>query len=320
MKVTSCKLGWVVGMMALLLAGGAVAAKPAAKPNIAPSSCGGVVVPPSGNAFCSFESDGSGVVIGHNSCNVEGACLLLGNGVRIGNDSCNGETACAELGGDGGSSVIGNSACDGDFACWGAGYQGRSVIGNNSCNGPATDRFGGEPLGVCTGVGFLGGSGQIGNSSCNDGAAACLFVASGPSGSFVVGNISCSGREACTFGGQNGGIGVIGNNSCNAERSCFDNAQEAGSISRIGNNSCNELSSCKFAGDFGAKSVIGNKSCNSVYACEFAGTDAESFEPMSSAIGNHSCNGAADLSDPDNPVGICDSNVGTIGNNKNNTP
>jgi ABC-type uncharacterized transport system substrate-binding protein len=34
------------------------------------------------NAFCSFENDGSGVVIGHNSCNVEGACLILGNEYR----------------------------------------------------------------------------------------------------------------------------------------------------------------------------------------------------------------------------------------------
>jgi hypothetical protein len=64
-------------------------------------------------------------------------------------------------------------------------------------------------------------------------------------------------------------------------------------------------------------SVIGNQSCNGSYACEnagFSGTNSPSV------IGNRSCNGAADLSDPDFPVGICDGNVGTIGNNKNNTP
>jgi len=53
-------------------------------------------VPASGNAYCSFESDGSGVVIARNSCNVKGACLLLGNAVRIGHDSCNGDGACTE--------------------------------------------------------------------------------------------------------------------------------------------------------------------------------------------------------------------------------
>jgi hypothetical protein len=316
MNVWLCNLGYIAAITGLLLTGGSLAAKPPAGPNIAPSSCGGVPVPPSGNAFCSFESNGSNVVIGHGSCNVAGACFVLGNGIRIGNNSCNGDTACAEVGELGGSTVIGNSSCNGDFACDGAGYQGSSDIRNDSCNGPATDRFG-DPVGVCTGVGAFGGSGRIGNGSCNDGAAACLFAAGGPSGSFVVGNNSCSGLEACTFGGQDGGIGVIGNNSCNADFSCFDNAQEAGSISRIGNGSCNGLSSCAFAGDFGGISAIGNQSCNGGYACENAGN----FDPDTpSAIGNHSCNGAPDLSDPDFPVGICDSNVGTIRNNKNNAP
>jgi len=316
MNVWLCNLGNIAAMVALLLAEGSLAAKPPAGPNIAPSSCGGVAVPPSGNAYCSFESDGSGVVIGRHSCNVIGGCLLVGNGVRIGNDSCNGDTACAGLGELGGSAVVGNASCNGDFACSFTGSEGTGDIGNNSCNGPADDGLG-EPLGVCYGVGVLGGSGRIGNSACNAGAYACLFVAAGPSGSFVVGNNSCSGRAACTFGGQNGGLGVIGNDSCNARGSCFDNAQEAGSISRIGNGSCNELSSCQFAGDFGAKSVIGNKSCNGSYACQYAGL----FNPDSpSVIGNHSCNGAANLGDPESPVGICDSNVGTIGNNTYNAP
>lgn len=316
MKVRLGNLGCIAAATALLLAAGNLAAKPPAAPNIAPSSCGGVAVPPSGNAYCSFETDGSGVVIGHHSCNVIGACLLLGNGVRIGNDSCNGDTACAGAGELGGRAVIGNGSCNGDFGCNFAGSEGAGDIGNNSCNGPVTDVLG-PPLGVCYGVGAGGGSARIGNSSCNDGAAACLLVATGPSGSFVVGNHSCSGRAACTFGGQNGGMGVVGNDSCNGQLSCFDIAQEAGSISRIGNGSCNELSSCLFAGTFGANSVIGNQSCNGSYACEYAGI----FDPNSpSVIGNRSCNGAADLSDPDFPVGICDSNVGTIGNNKNNTP
>jgi len=316
MNVRIWNLGYIAAVTALLTAGGSLAAKPPAGPNIAPSSCGSVAVPPSGNAFCSFASDGSGVVIGHHSCNVIGGCLLLGNGVRIGNDSCNGDTSCSEVGEFDGSAVIGNSSCNGDFACDGVGYQGTGDIGNHSCNGPATDRFG-DPVGVCTGVGAFGGSGRIGDSSCNNGEGTCLFVAAGPSGSFVVGNNSCGGREACTFGGQDGGIGVIGNDSCNADNSCFDNAQEAGSISRIGNGSCNEVSSCWFAGDFSAHSVIGNQSCNGSYACQNAGL----FDPNSpSVIGNHSCNGAANRSDPNNPVGVCDSNVGTIGNNKNNAP
>src|SRR5437588_471956 len=103
MNVWLCNVGYAAAMTAMLLAGGSLTAKPPAGPDIAPSSCGGVAVPPSGNAFCSFESDGSGVVIGHDSCNVLGACLFLGNGVRIGNDSCNGDMSCAELGEFGGS-------------------------------------------------------------------------------------------------------------------------------------------------------------------------------------------------------------------------
>ena len=244
MKSKSCTMGSIVAMTVLLLAGGSVAAGPPAGANVAPSSCGGVALPPSGNAFCSFESDGSGVVIGHHSCNVEGACLLLGNGVRIGNDSCNGETACAELGGAGGTSTIGNRSCDGDFACWAAGYQGRSVIGDNSCNGGSE---------VCEGVAMFGGNSRIGNGSCNDGLWTCLFLGAGDFeiggfGSSDIGNSSCIGNRACTFAGQYGGSSVIGNNSCLGERSCFDVAQDdpyfsglVGSVSRIGNNSCDGL-------------------------------------------------------------------------------
>jgi hypothetical protein len=310
MKVRLCNLGYIAAMTALLLAGGNLAAKPPAAPKIAPSSCGGIAVP---NAFCSFEGDGSGVVIGRHSCTVIGGCLGLGNGVRIGNDSCNGDTACAGLGDLGGSAVVGNRSCNGDFACNYAGEEGTSDIGDKSCNGPASDALG-EPLGVCYGVGAGGGNSRIGNNSCNDAAYACLLVAARPLGSFVVGNDSCSGLWACMFGGQNGGIGVIGNHSCNGEASCFDNAQEAGSISRIGNESCNEYESCLYAGTFGANSVIGNKSCNASFACENAGY------PGPSVIGNHSCNGAADFNDPDFPVGVCDTNVGKIGNNKYNAP
>jgi len=317
MNVWLRHLGTVAAITALLLAGGNLAAKPAVGPNIAPSSCGGVAVPPSGNAFCSFDSDGGGIAIGHHSCNVIGGCLLLGNGVRIGNASCNGDTSCSELGGLDGHAVVGNSACNGDFACYFAGYEGSTHIGNSACSGPSVIDDFGNSIGVCTGIGAFGGSSRIGNGSCNDGVAACLFVASGPSGSFVVGNNSCSGPSACTFGGQNGGLAVIGNNSCNGVGSCFDNAQEAGSISRIGNGSCNESFSCWFAGDFGAYSIIGNKSCNGSYACQNAGL----FDPNTpSVIGNHSCNGAANLSDPNNPVGVCDGNVGTLGNNEANAP
>ena len=315
MNLWLCNLGNIAAITALLLAAGNLAAKAPAGPNIAPSSCGGVAVPPSGNAFCSFEGDGSGVVIGHHSCNVIGGCLLVGNGVRIGNDSCNGDTACAGLGELGGSAVVGNGSCNGDFACNFTGSEGTGDIGNNSCNGPAEDGFG-EPLGVCYGVGASGGSGRIGNDACKRGL--CLLARRCRSfGQLRRRQQFVQRPRGLHLWGQNGGIGVIGNDSCNATRSCFDNAQEAGSISRIGNGSCNELSSCSFAGDFGANSVIGNKSCNGSYACQYAGL----FDPDSpSVIGNHSCNGAANLSDPDVPVGICDSNVGTIGNNKNNAP
>jgi hypothetical protein len=316
MNVRLCTISSIAALTALLLAGGSVAANAAAAPKIASSSCGGVPVTASGNAFCSFETDGSGVVIGHGSCTVPGACLLLGNGVRIGNGSCNGDTACTEIGSVAGVSVIGNDSCNGDFACWAAGAAGASDIGDKSCNGPAAQGpF--EIVGVCTGVGLLGGNVRIGSNSCNDGAFACLFAAAGPAGSFVVGNNSCSGRRACTFVGQNGGIGIVGNNSCNATEACFDNAQEAGSVSRVGNGSCNELRSCQFAGDFGGHSDIGNSSCNASFACELAGL----FDPNAfSVIGNHSCNGPADMSDPTLPVGICDGNLGTIGNNQRNDP
>lgn len=317
MNVRLCTIGSIAALTALLVAGEGFAANAPSGPNIDASSCGGVVVPPSGNAFCSFESDGAGVVIGHHSCNVLGACLVIGNGVRIGNGSCNGDTACSETGELEGTAAIGNDSCNGDFACDAVGYQGSGNIGNKSCNGPVVQGpFG--PEGVCTGAGFLGGNISIGDDSCNV-ARACFLVGAGTLGSFVAGNHSCSGLSACRFAGQNGGIAVIGNNSCNARLACFDNAQEAGSISRVGNGSCNELSSCMFAGDFGGNSVIGNASCNASYACEFAGFFF--LDPTGpSVIGNHSCNGAANLTDPETPVGICDSNVGTIGNNKKNAP
>lgn len=311
-------LGSIAALTTLLLTGEALAANAPKGPAIAPTSCGGVAVPPGGNAYCSFESDGIGVVIGNRSCNVVGACLVLGRGVRIGHGSCNGDTACSELGEIGGAAAIGDRSCNGDYACDAVGYQGRGVVGNDSCNGPAfAGRFG--PEGVCSGAGFFGGDISIGSGSCNQETRACFLVGTGTAGSFTVGNNSCSGRSACRFAGQNGGIADIGNNSCNAALACFDNAQEAGSVSRVGNGSCNELSSCMFAGDFGGNSIIGNTSCNASYACEFAGFFF--LDPSGpSVIGNHSCNGAPDLSDPDLPLGSCDSNVGTIGNNTNNAP
>ena len=178
MKVRLCNLGCIAAMTALLLAGGNLAAKPPAGPNIAPSSCGGVAVPPSGNAFCSFEGDGSGVVIGHHSCNVIGACLLLGNGVRIGNDSCNGDTACAGAGDLGGSAVFGNGSCNGDFGCNFAGYRRYQRHRQQLLQRTRRRCIWPNLLGVCYGVGAVGGSGRIGNNSCNDGVYACLLVAS----------------------------------------------------------------------------------------------------------------------------------------------
>src|SRR5690242_18692712 len=98
MSITSCKVACTVVLAALSLAAGNVVSKPPAGPQIAASSCGGIPVPPAGNAFCSFEGTGEGVVIAQNSCNVAGACLVIGNGVRIGHDSCNEGSACAATG------------------------------------------------------------------------------------------------------------------------------------------------------------------------------------------------------------------------------
>ena len=75
MNVWLCNLGKIAAMTALLLAGGSLAANALAGPNIAPSSCGAWPCRPLGTPFCSFESDGSGVVIGHHACNVIGGCL-----------------------------------------------------------------------------------------------------------------------------------------------------------------------------------------------------------------------------------------------------
>ncbi|HTI48059.1 MAG TPA: hypothetical protein VMB76_15995, partial [Casimicrobiaceae bacterium] len=181
MSTTSRTLACIVALVALSLAGAAAVAKPSPGPQIAASSCGGSPVPPSGNAFCSFEGTGEGVVIAQNSCNVEGACLLIGNGARIGHDSCNAEVACTILGtlngvaGASGFSIIGNRSCNGLEACTQAGTQGFSVIGDGSCNG-------GEA--ACAGAGQSKGTSYIGNDACNNlniGAShnTCLFIASG---------------------------------------------------------------------------------------------------------------------------------------------
>jgi hypothetical protein len=311
-------------MAASLVAGGSLAANAAAAPQIAASSCGGIPVPSSGNAFCSFEGTGEAVVIAHNSCNVEGACVLIGNGVRIGHDSCNGVLACSDTGTLNGVaasavSIIGNQSCNGEEACESAGSQGVSLIGDESCNGGAA---------ACLGAGESTGTSHIGNSACNNqniGAKhnTCLFVGAGSFGNSNIGNGSCNGSSACTFGGEFGGNSSIGNNACNGLGACFDVAQDdifgdpnfSGSTSVVGNESCNAESACQFIAGFGGSSLIGNASCNNVYACEFAGSI-----DLTSAIGNHSCNGAPDLTNPDLPVGACDTNNGVIGNNQRNSP
>jgi hypothetical protein len=325
MKNTSSRLAFVAATAALWFASVGPAVQAASGPQIAPSSCGGAPVPLSGNAYCSFEGTGQGVVIGHHSCNVEGACLTLGDGVRIGNRSCNAEGACVELGamyGEAGTavSIVGNSSCNGLSNCYGAGaVEGFSVIGNDSCNGGDS---------ACYGAGLEAGTSRIGNHACNNtGIGAdhntCLFIGAGEGGDSAVGNDSCNGSSACTFGGQFGGTSTIGNNSCNGLGACFDVGQDfppdpaaTGSVSEIGNGSCNAEGACQFTGGFGGHSRIGNASCNNLYACEFSGSEGG----VTSVIGNRSCNGASDLSDPDFPVGICDSNDGVIGNNKYNTP
>ena len=291
MNTTLRKFGCIVGVAAFLLTDAGVAAKPPAGPDVGHSSCGGTALP---NTYCSFDTTGDGVVIGHDSCNVEGACTTLGNGARIGNGSCNGEQACTNFGELGGSSDVGNNSCNGPFACQFAGSEGDSVIGDNSCNVGDS---------VCLGAGAsestdIPASSRIGNNSCNNGDVACLLV--GVEGISVIGNNTCNGLEACTFAGQQGfvcdenfnctpfdGISVIGNDSCNGLDSCFDVGQ--GGTNRIGNSSCTGLASCKNAGSFTRDSRIGNHSCN--YDATRVG---------------------------DEFFGACVGNDGTIGNNKFN--
>jgi len=88
------------------------------------------------------------------------------------------------------------------------------------------------------------------------------------------------------------------------------------SRSSTGNNSCVGEGACQSVGGFGGHSTIGNQSCNNDYACEFSGAEPDN----SSRIGNHSCNGLTDFTDPDFPIGICDTNRGIIGNNQRNGP
>ena len=325
MNIASSKWASIIATMALLLAAAAVVdAAPTGGPQIAPSSCGGIPVPPGGNAFCSFEGTGHGVIIGDGSCNVEGACLTIGDGVRIGNNSCNADSACFGTGGLFGEaasavSIIGNRSCNGEEACLYAGAAGLSVIGSDSCNGGDA---------ACEGAGELAGASYIGNNACNNTGIggnhnSCLFVGSGAEGTLghiVVGNGSCNGSSACTFSGEYDGISSIGNNACNGLGACFDAAQgpPPGSglsyqaASSIGNGSCNADDACVYVGINGF-SNIGNTSCNNLSACEFAGTFS-----TGSNIGNNSCNGAPDLTDPDFPIGACDSNEGVIDNNKSN--
>jgi hypothetical protein len=223
----------------------------------------------------------------------------MGNGVRIGHDSCNGVSACTDTGTLNGvpttaSSIIGNRSCNGEEACESAGSQGLSVIGDDSCNGGDA---------ACEGAGELTGTSYIGNNACNNlniGAShnTCLFVGAGDLGRSVIGNGSCNGSSACIFAGEFGGNSQIGNNSCNNLGACFDVAQGP----------------FPGTGDFQSASVIGNRSCNADSACEFAGVAG------SSTIGNRSCNGGPDLTDPDFPVGVCDTNGSVIGNNERNSP
>ena len=294
MNKTLRKFGWIVGMAALLLADAGVSATPPAGPNIGHSSCGGTAVP---NTYCNFDTTGDGIVIGHDSCKVEGACTALGNGARIGNGSCNGEEACSHFGEIGGSAVVGDDSCNGPFACSFVASEGDSVIGNHSCNVDVGDS---ACLAAGAGAGPDRGSSRIGNNSCND-SGACVAVGA-LVGSSVIGNNSCNGRGACDFVGQQGfvcvddectifetppGSSVIGNNSCNDELSCFDAGQ--GGINRVENGSCNGFRSCIYAGAYGPESRIGNHSCN--YDATF---------------------------DVDHYVGACVENHGTIGNNKFN--
>ncbi len=119
------------------------------------------------NTYCNFDTTGDGVVVGHDSCKVEGACTTLGNGAKIGNGSCNGEEACSHFGELGGSAVVGNNSCNGPFACQNAGSEGDSVIGNNSCN-VDVDVGALACAAAGAGVGPERGSSRIGNNSCND--------------------------------------------------------------------------------------------------------------------------------------------------------
>ena len=194
-----------------------------AGPQIAASSCRGTPVTPSGNAFFSFERTGEGAVIAQNSCNVEGACILMGDGVRIAHDSCKGSLACTDTGTLNGVaisavSIIGDRSCNGEQACTSAGSQGLSVIGDDSCNGGDA---------ACLRARESTGTSYIGNNACNNtniGANhnTCLFVGAEDLGHSVIGNGSCNGSSACIFEGEFGGNSQIGNNSCNNLGACFD--------------------------------------------------------------------------------------------------
>lgn len=120
----------IVSLIALICLGFLpVSAVDAAK--IAKKSCGGTAVP---NEFCSFAGDGTDVVIGNNSCNIEDACMDLANGVEIGSNACNGEDACSFIGTSGGMAEVGSGSCNSYKACYEAGYDGEAEIGSNSCN------------------------------------------------------------------------------------------------------------------------------------------------------------------------------------------
>jgi hypothetical protein len=299
MKSWLCSLGCVVAIAALSLAGESVVAKPSGGPRVGHSSCGGTPVP---NTYCNFDTTGDGVVIGHDSCKIEGSCTTLGNGARIGNGSCNGEEACSHVGELGGSAIVGNDSCNGPLACQFAGSEGDSVIGDHSCN---VDVDVGALACVAAGAGDgpSRGSSRIGNNSCNDDFT-CVAVGALEGGSSVIGNNSCNGPGACDFVGQEGFV-------C-ADEECTSFETPPGS-SVIGNDSCNDHDACFDAGQ-GGTNRIGNNSCNGSFSCIYAGVVFRD-----SSIGNHSCNYDA-IDEGDHFVGACVENDGTIGNNKNNAP
>ena len=207
--MASIGIKWLIGVAIVIVVSvaglSATGTAEAAGPSISGSSCGQLLSAGPVSDYCTYETDGTNVVIGPNSCNVVDACTGIGNAVKInaggspsGDGSCNGDQACYYTGYDGGISNIGAGSCNDFHACSTAGaHGGSSAIGNGSCNGDH----------VCGYAGATDGSSVIGDGSCI-GAVACSDVGD-TNGTSRIGDGSCIGDHACNETGYDGGSSVL---------------------------------------------------------------------------------------------------------------